>query len=182
VPAPKSSKKKKEDDTVPPGLIGDAFSAIARELHDEASFIKLNPQASAAENFADLPIEWINAMSNYWQRPEQKLKRDNINEIVAYFSSPEFSQKLPQMLSREDKECLSYILERHNQVSYSEASKKFGPEHNDGYWWTQDIPKSTLGNLRMMGLLVVGEVHVENNSQRMVMIPNEIVQAVKKIV
>ncbi len=181
--APRTEKAKKEtsDETILPGLIGDAFSAIARELHDEASFIKLNPQDSAADSYSDLPIEWITAMSNYWQRPEKKLKRDNIGEIVAYFASPEFKRELPQKLSREDKECLAYIIERNNRVSYSEASKRFGPEHNDGYWWTQDIPKSTLGNLRMMGLVIVGEVHAENDTQRMVMIPNDIAGVLKKI-
>lgn len=173
--------KKTEPKNVPPGLVGDAFAVIARELHDEASFIKLNPQAPAEENFAELPIEWINAMSNFWQRPEHKLKRDNILEIIRYFVSPEFREDLPQHLSREDKECLAFISERNNQVSYSEASKMFGPEHNDGYWWTQDIPKSTLGNLRMMGLIIVGEMHMENNVQRMVMIPNEILSVVKKL-
>ncbi len=180
-PRPKSAKKG-EPENVPPGLVGDAFAAIARELHDEASFIKLNPHAPAVDNFVELPIEWINAMSNFWQRPEHKLKRDNVLEIVSYFLSPAFRNDVPQHLSREDKECLAYVIERNNQVSYSEASKMFGPEHNDGYWWTQDIPKSTLGNLRMMGLLIVGEMHMENNVQRMVMIPKEILPVVQSVI
>lgn len=179
-PLPKS-KNKKEPEAVPPGLIGDAFSAIARELHDEASFIKIDSNNPAEINLADLPIEWINAMSSFWQLPEHDLKRDNIREIVTFFKSPDFQKELPQKLSREDRECLTYILENDNNVSYSEASKRFGPEQNDGYWWTMDVPKSTLGNLRMMGLLIVGEVHSDNTAMRMAMLPKEIVPAIKKV-
>ncbi len=178
---PKSTNaKKSENDSVPPGLISDVFSTIARELHDEASFFKLDPDANAADIYAELPIEWINAMSNFWQRPEHNLKRDNIQELVSFFTSPEFQQQLPSVLSREEKSCLTFIINKNNRVTYSEASKEFGPEHNDGYWWTQDVPKSTLGNLRMKGLIVVGEVMFDS-AQRMAIIPNEIYQIIKKV-
>ena len=125
----KNSKDKKED-SVPPGLIGDAFSSIARELHDEASFIKLNPKGVTADIYSELPIEWINAMSSFWQRPGHKLKRDNISELVTFFASPEFRTTLPTMLSREEKACLTYVVENNNRVTYSEMSKKFGTWRN----------------------------------------------------
>lgn len=175
---------KKEDTTddyaLQPGLINQAFIAIARELHDQASFIKFSTNASSLEIYSELPIEWIYAISNYWQRPEQKLKRDHIKEIIDYFSSSDFVNDLPSQLSREEKECLLFVLNNDNCVPYSKASKEYGPEHNDGYWWTQEVPKSTLGNLRMKGLLIVGEVTQDDETKRIVMIPNDLKEIIRK--
>ncbi|MBN1478974.1 DUF1841 family protein [candidate division KSB1 bacterium] len=176
----KEDKNTTDDVALQPNMINQAFIAIARELHDQSSFIKLSPNASSLDIYSELPLEWIYAMSNYWQRPEQKLKRDHINEILNYFSAPEFIDDLPNQLSREEKECLLFVLNNDNCVPYAKASKEYGPEHNDGYWWTQDIPKSTLGNLRMKGLLIVGEVTMGDETKRVVMIPHDLRETIRK--
>jgi DNA-binding transcriptional regulator YdaS (Cro superfamily) len=173
-------KIKSAEEAIQPGIMNQAFTAIARELHDNASHIELAPNATAKEIYPQLPIEWINAMSNYWQCSEQRLKRDKIKEIVNFFSSAEFYANFLQMLSREEKKCLSNILENGNCIPYASAAREFGPEHNDGYWWTQDAPKSTLGNLRMKGLLAVGEMTVNDETTRVVMIPANISKTIAK--
>ncbi|MBN1467008.1 DUF1841 family protein [candidate division KSB1 bacterium] len=165
---------------IQPGTMSQAFKTIARELHDEAGHIKLSAGGVAKEIYEQLPLEWINAMSSYWQCSDQRLKRDKIKEIISYLSSAEFPEHVGQTLSREEKNCLLTLLENENCLPYAQAAREFGPEHNDGYWWTQDAPKSTLGNLRMKGLVAVGEATLEGEATQIVMIPNDISRTIAK--
>ena len=169
---------KSTDASVQPFMVGQAFTEIARQLHDDASYIKLTADATAEEILSQLPIEWINAMSSFWQCSDQRLKRDKIKEVSSFFAAVEFATSLARILSREEKKCLSAILEKGNCIHYSTVARDFGPEHNDGYWWTQDAPKSTLGNLRMKGLVAVGEMTVNGESMRVAMIPSTISRTV----
>ena len=176
----KDLEENERTEPIPPGLVGEAFEAIARELHEDAGLMRLAPDMTAREIYMQLPLEWVTAMAAYWERPQQKLKRDQVNDLLKYFQSDAMNEA--QKLSNSEKNCLRFILDQDNIVSHASLINDYGPEDRDGFWWTLQKPKSVLGLLRMKGLVVVGEMKIKDEMQRVAVIPRDIVWVVRSMV
>jgi hypothetical protein len=69
---------------------------------------------------------------------------------------------------------MRYTLNRGGWVKYGELSRQFGDETRDGWWWDRNPPQSTIGQLRLRGLLFVGQAPIGSRHYKVAVIPNEL--------
>lgn len=158
------------------------FLAINRSMYEKIDNQILTMDIDCFSTLSKLPLEWINATVLYWQRPEEKLKREKVRDLAHYLGSSETYPKIVGKLSRDEIECLSVLLNSGGFCEYARMSEQFGPQGIDDYWWTQKQPRSTIGRLRLKGLCTVGIIKKNSEQQKMVIIPKDLRNNIKTIV
>ena len=156
-----------------------AYAALRGDLYGEAGSAPLERQIPYAHLLERLPREWIQAMADFWHLPKRRLKRDHILDLQQWFAAPGAAAALAGALEEAERACLADLLAKGGICEYEQLAAKFGSEEGDDYWWSRKPPVSTIGRLRLMGLLFVGRDPAKSQAGRIVMIPEGLVQQVE---
>ena len=159
---------------ITPDMIGDLIGDYMHLLHEEESTKPVAIQSGLSTLLNKMPVTWVNAISDFWQLPEARLKRDRIKNVVALLTDPSTANSIFEVLAAKEKEVLSILEKNDGYVKYNVLSKKFGGEENDGYWWEEKPPESTIGRLRLMGLIAVGKAQIGTRRFKTVFIPRDV--------
>ena len=120
----------------------------------ESNSLPVNTTLRAALN--KLPAVWIDGICLCLGVPAERKKRDKVTRIVSNLSDQASLAKTISSLQSQQREAIAHVLNRGGWVKYGEITRKFGDETGDGWWWNENPPQSTIGQLRFRGLLFVG--------------------------
>lgn len=73
-------------------------------------------------------------------------------------------------LGSEEQEALRFVLNRGGMVPYDEVSRQYGDDLEDHFYWYYHEPETTIGRLRLHGLLFEGE----HEDEVVLVIPTEV--------
>ncbi|MCX9083388.1 MAG: hypothetical protein OIN87_01155 [Candidatus Methanoperedens sp.] len=143
---------------------------------EDSKTITLNITISAGLN--KFKISRINAVSMVLGISKKDVKNDKIDQIVNRLTTEldEVIQKLPT----ESREALKLIMDEGGWVKYNKLSKEYG-EENDSYFWETEPPTSTIGVLRLHGLLFVGKAGIDGRMYKIAVVPKDIRIGLKEI-
>ncbi len=162
-------------------LFNQIFNSVQHSFHEEASTkpIQVKTRLQAAMN--KLPAEWIDAIALYWKRPAVRLKRDRIQDLIAFLTSVSAPDAIDNAISDEERAILKILIEHDGYIQYGQIRRKFGGEEEDDYWWTNKPPQSAIGRLRHKGLVYVGKAPINSRNYKVIVIPQELIPVIQYV-
>lgn len=143
---------------------------------EESTSIILNINISAGLN--KFRNSQINAVLMALGISKKDVKKDKIEQIVRRLTTEldEVIEKLPP----ESREALKLVMDEGGWVKYNKLSTEYG-EENNSYFWETEPPTSTVGVLRVHGLLFVGKAGIDGRNYKVAVVPKDIRKGLEKI-
>ncbi len=113
----------------------------------------------------------INAVSKALGISTKDVKKDKIDQIISTLTTEldEIIEKLPP----KSKVALKLVMDEGGWVKYNKLSNEYG-EENNSYFWETEPPTSTVGVLRVHGLLFVGKAGIGGRMYKVAVVPKDI--------
>ena len=90
-------------------------------------------------------------------KPPSGIRKAKLIELLAEsLADPEVVRRAWRGLSNEEREALRLVLDRGGMVAYEEVSRRYGDDLEENYHWRYHEPETTIGRLRLHGLLFEG--------------------------
>lgn len=155
-------------------LSGQALAKLEQKWRREieAKLLPVNTTLRPALN--KLPAIWIDAICLCLGVLAERKRQDKVTHIISYLSDETNLTTAVTALAPHYREAMAYVLNSGGWVKYGELSRKFGDEKGDGWWWDKNPPQSTIGQLRLRGLLFVGQTPMGSRHYKVAVIPNEL--------
>lgn len=144
--------------------------------NEDSKSITLNLKISAGLN--KFRNSQINAVSMALGISKKDVKKDKINQIVSRLTTEldDVIEKLPP----KSREALKLVMDEGGWVKYNKLSNEYG-EENDSYFWETEPPTSTVGVLRVHGLLFVGKAGIGGRMYRVAVVPKDIREGLEEL-
>jgi tetratricopeptide (TPR) repeat protein len=88
--------------------------------------------------------------------PSAIRKAELVDLLVESLADPEVMEQAWTGLTNEEREALRFVLDRGGMVPYDEVSQEYGDDLDEYYYWYYRKPETTIGRLRLHGLLFEG--------------------------
>jgi tetratricopeptide (TPR) repeat protein len=90
------------------------------------------------------------------RRPAGIRKAELIDLLAESLADPEVVGEAWRGLAGEEREALRFVFDQGGMVPYDEVSQKYGDDLEESYYWYYSEPETTIGRLRLHGLLFEG--------------------------
>lgn len=120
----------------------------------------------------------INAVSKALGISTKDVKKDKIDQIISRLTTE--LDKVIEKLPPKSSEALKLVMDEGGWVKYNKLSKEYG-EENDSYFWETEPPTSTVGVLRVHGLLFVGKAGIGGRMYKVAVVPKDIRKGLEEI-
>ena len=104
------------------------------------------------------------------RRPAGIRKAELIALLAESLADPEIVGRAWRSLSSGEREALHFVLAQGGMVPYDEVSRKYGDDLEGPYYWHHREPETTIGRLRLHGLLFEGR----REDEVVLVIPTEV--------
>lgn len=113
----------------------------------------------------------INGVSKALGISTKDTKKDKIDQIISRLTTEldEVIEKLPP----KSREAIKLVMDEGGWVKYNKLSSEYG-EENNSYFWETEPPTSTVGVLRLHGLLFVGKAGIGGRNYKISVVPKDI--------
>ncbi len=163
-----------EVELVAHSVFDDLFHGFVQAMHEEASSKPVTIHSKLGALLNKMPSPWVNAITDFWEIPDERLKRDRVKNIVKFLTDETSVPAIREALAEDEKEALAILTQHDGYVKYNTLARKFGDEYRDSYWWDEDPPRSLIGRLRMMGLAAVGKAPLGSRQYKIILIPKDV--------
>lgn len=141
---------------------------------ERAESIIISPSTKLTAVLNKYPFQWVDGMCSALSLRTGGRKNDKARDI-----SEKIMNGLSDIVSQlpdKSKEALHLILKNGGFVKYNLLN-----EYNDeiSWWWSNHPPKSTIGSLRLYGLVVIGKMPQGNKLYKTALIPKELREKLK---
>lgn len=143
---------------------------------EDSKPITLNITISTGLN--KFKISRINAVSKTLGISKKDVKKDKIDQIVSRLTTE--LDKVIDKLPPESREALKLVMDEGGWIKYNKLSNEYGDE-NDSYFWETEPPTSTIGMLRLHGLLFVGKAGIGGRMYKVAVVPKDIRKGLEEI-
>ncbi|MDP3103385.1 MAG: hypothetical protein Q8M95_02115 [Candidatus Methanoperedens sp.] len=120
----------------------------------------------------------INAVSKALGISTKDVKKDKIDQIISRLTTE--LDEVMKKLSPKSKEALKLVMDEGGWVKYNKLSSEYG-EENNSYFWETEPPTSTVGVLRVHGLLFVGKAGIDGRMYKVAVVPKDIRKGLEEI-
>ncbi|MGM0627626.1 MAG: IS1096 element passenger TnpR family protein [Candidatus Fermentibacterota bacterium] len=136
----------------------------------------LSPRTKMATALRNRPFRWLRRICRSYGLGTSLRKDELIAEVVRHFGSEEVLERAWGRLPVESRRLLAHLLvEEDGWAAWDEVLDRFG-EEGDGDCPRDDgrVPFTSLGVLRMHGLVFIGARRRKGRSERIVSIPRDL--------
>jgi hypothetical protein len=113
----------------------------------------------------------INGVSKALGISTKDTKKEKMDQIISRMTTE--LDKVIEKLSPKSREALKLVIDEGGWVKYNKLSSEYG-EENDSYFWETEPPTSTVGVLRVHGLLFVGKAGIDGRNYKVAVVPKDI--------
>ncbi len=160
----------------------EAFDLFNLEFTEDYSEKDLPKQIRLLTCLRALPVEWLNAIYEYYELPWEDQRKDREKRLAFNMVENIPFGKMIEGLTSDAKGLLKMIVEKDGICKMGPITKKYGSDE-DTFWWTNQAPTSPLGQLRVRGLVFVGKYPHGTNDYKTAAIPVDLFEkAAKEIV
>ncbi len=136
---------------------------------ERAESIILSPSTKLTAVLNKYPFQWVDGICNALSLGIGGRKNDKVKDIAEKLITD--LSKIISELPEKSKEALTFILQNDGSVKYS-MLKDYDDEIS--WWWNNHPPRSTIGLLRLYGLIVVGKMPQGPKLYKVAMIPRDL--------
>lgn len=164
-----------------PGLLEELMEWTMQDRRKkvEDKPIQMNTTLQAALN--KQPAVWVEAIYEALGLQGARRAKERVKEIAAKLPEVRFLQEVVARLPEEAHEALRLVLQRAGWIKYGQLTRRFGSDAGDGWFWNERPPTSTLGRLRLHGLLFVGRAALRGKRWKVGVIPVELREPLTRI-
>lgn len=150
--------------------------AYEKKEIERAESILLSPSTKLTAVLNKYPFQWVDGMCEALSLGTGGRKNEKAKDIAGkiMMNFPKIINDLPE----KSKEALTFTLKNGGFVKYS-LLKDYDDKIT--WWWNNSPPKSTIGLLRLYGLLIVGKMPQGSKLYKVALIPKEIQTELQKI-
>jgi len=141
---------------------------------ERAESVILSPSTKLTAVLNKYPFQWVDGICSALSLGTGGRKNDKARDI-----SEKIVTDISNIISRlpdKSKEALKFILQNGGLVKYN-LLKDYDDEIS--WWWNNHPPKSTIGLLRLYGLIVVGKMPQGTKLYKTALIPRELRERLK---
>ncbi len=120
----------------------------------------------------------INAVSKALGISTKDVKKDKIGQIISRLTTE--LDKVTEKLPPKSMEALKLVMDEGGWVKYNKLSNEYG-EGNDSYFWETEPPTSTVGILRLHGLIFVGKAGIGGRMYKVAVVPKDIRKGLEEL-
>ena len=143
---------------------------------ERAESIILSPSTKLTAVLNKYPFQWVDGICGILSLGTGGRKNDKARDIAEKIVAdlPAIVNQLPD----KSKEALCFMLQNGGYVKYN-MLKDYDDEIS--WWWNNHPPKSTLGLLRLYGVIVIGKMPQGTKLYKTALIPKELQEKLKTI-
>jgi len=145
----------------------------------EAKLTNINTRLTAALN--KCPAHWVNGIAQQLGLSTKGKRKDKVAAIKSVLSDPQELRAVVEALPDASREALRYVLEKGGWVKYGQIKRRWGGEDEDSFFWADRPPTSTIGQLRVSGLLFVGKTNIGGRNYKVAIVPKDLRQPLMEI-
>lgn len=143
-------------------------------FREEAEEKRISLEVSLAAALKGIPVQWLNAAATLHQVAPTRLRKDRERSLAAALRDPAvlhaaLAAEEPQVLT-----ALRFLLEQGGWSKLQGLTRRYGTQDGDGFWWDEDPPTSTIGRLRLLGLLYVGRAMIGGKAHKVAVLPTDL--------
>jgi tetratricopeptide (TPR) repeat protein len=129
-----------------------------------------------------VPAEWLTIIClNHHLEPEKK-RNNREEQLINSFQNEAGLREVIGNLSKTAKSLLQFIVSKNGRVKLGVITRRFGATDRENYFWTEERPKTPLGQLISYGLVFAGTMPGENGRRyKMVLIPDDLLEQVARL-
>lgn len=120
----------------------------------------------------------INGVSKALGISTKDTKKEKMEQIISRLTTE--LDKVIEKLPSKSREALKLVIDEGSWVKYNKLSNEYG-EENDSYFWETEPPTSTVGVLRVHGLLFVGKAGIGGRMYKVAVVPKDIRKGLEKL-
>lgn len=156
--------------------------AGARRYRKEVEDKLLPAEVQLKHGLKNLPVEWLNYICRQWGLEEKRLRKEREEHLIGFLTSEKAFVKMISLVEKDERELLSYLLERGGQAKNLTVIRKFGSMDNDGFGRYFGRTVSVPGRLWTKGLVFAGTMMVKGKREKMFVVPIELRDTLLKLV
>ena len=127
-----------------------------------------------------LPVVWLDPICNALGLKRERHRRNRELAVAEILIDPSKMQRLLDgVLGEDERNLLSYLLGKGGMVKASAVTRAYGSDEADGWFWDERPPTSSLGRLRLHGLVFVGSRADQGRRYRTVVVPEELRETIR---
>jgi len=146
--------------------------ANARREAIEERPISLNVTLAGA--LRQIPVEWLDAAVAAHGVSPAKRRPEREKALAGALKEPVQLRKALAAESAEVRACLQYLLTAGGWCKLQALTKPFGSQDQDGFFWDEQPPTSTIGRVRLLALAFVGRAVLGGRRYRVVVVPEDL--------
>jgi hypothetical protein len=164
------------------GAIDSLVQMSTAAMRDEQEKKPLPARAGLHTLLKGLPVVWLDAVCRSLEVELDGNRSQREHAVAALLENREYLESLvANRLSKPERDLVCYLLDNDGRVKASSVTRKFGSDEEDGWFWIEQPPTSTLGRLRMNGLVYVGRSQHGQRMYRTAVVPKELRQPLNEI-
>ena len=152
--------------------------AYEDEMREQAESKALHPSRTTLKGaLGKLPVQWLDAACSVHELAGLGSRRREREQQLAESMMQDPGGALFNLASfdpdgfDEAVDLLTFLLDEGGWVKKMRVTRRFGTDEDDGFFWDEDPPISTLGLVRMAGLVFVGRTRVDGRNWDIAAIP-----------
>ena len=157
------------------------YAAAEESMREKIENKRLSINSSLLRCLKNMPVEWLEGICRRCGFKPDRLRKDKEAQIIKFYSDIKNVQTVVEGLDSDEMELINYLLENEGWARINVVTRKFGSIKGDGYYWDEEEPESTQGKLWSKGLVAVGTTYLDNRRCRIVLIPLELRDMLKRI-
>ncbi len=147
---------------------------VIQEYRRQVEDKRLSISPSLTQGMKNMPANWLSAACQSYSLAPARLRKDREQQIAALLQEEEKLQKIIQGLEPAYLELLRYLLQREGWSRINALTRKFGSMEEDGFFWEDEPPESTLGQLWLRCLIFIGRVNINGRNTKIAAVPDEL--------
>jgi tetratricopeptide (TPR) repeat protein len=140
----------------------------------EEKTIPIDP--SVLRGLKNMPAHWLDGACQIYGLEPARHRKDREKQLYDFLTDHKNFEKIINLLSEEEKELLSYLIQHDGWSRLNAVTQRFGSMDGDGFYWAEQPPESPLGNLWAKALVAVGRAKIKSRTYKIVTIPVELRQ------
>ncbi len=132
--------------------------------------IVVNQHTRTSAMLNKYPFQWIDGIAKVLGIDVKMLKDDKIRQIVSTVTAN--PRKIIENLPQKCQKAMNEVLQEGGIMRYGSLAKNYDDEID--FWWNEHPPKSTLGLLRLHGLLYVGKLPMNGKLVKVAFVPKDL--------
>lgn len=161
-----------------PGML---FGRSAEKRKKRAEDKPVHPTRTTLRSaLRKVPVQWLDAACSLYCPGERASLRRDREEQLAEWLLQNPGRALANLTAFDPDaaddvlDLIAFLLDEGGWVEKGRVTRRFGTDEDDGFFWSEEPPVSTLGLTRMAGLVFVGRTMLSGERRTIAAIPSDL--------